>query len=274
MKDAYGELKDCIFFLLEEPANHNPYRKAVIYTIFALITLNVIMVVLETERELYLAYEPIFHWVEIVSVAVFTVEYGLRIWVCTEHPDYAHPVWGRLRFALAPLMLVDLVAIAPFYLPLMFALDLRILRIVRLTRVFRVLKLGRYSHAWETFAFVFRSKKEELLIAIVIIFVILTVSSSAMYFAEHEAQPEKFSSIPDAMWWGVVTLSTVGYGDIYPITPVGKLIGAVVALSGIALFALPAGIIVAGLAEWVQVKHRMECMQEGAPPPGYERPKG
>jgi voltage-gated potassium channel len=271
VKDAYRELKDCIYFLLEEPANHNPYRKAVIYTIFALITLNVIMVVLETEQALYLVYEPIFHLVEIVSVAVFTVEYGLRIWVCTEHPDYAHPVWGRLRFALAPLMLIDLVAIAPFYLPLVVPLDLRILRIVRLTRVFRVLKLGRYSHAWETFAYVFRSKKEELFIAIVIIFVILTVASSAMYYAEHEAQPEKFSSIPAAMWWGVVTLSTVGYGDIYPITPAGKLIGAVVALSGIALFALPAGIIVAGLAEWVQVKQRMECMEEEAPLYGNEQ---
>jgi voltage-gated potassium channel len=241
--------------LLEAPANHNLARKLVVYFLFIMISANILVVFLETVQPVYQEYETILLIFTYVSIGIFTIEYFLRLWVCTLRPEYESPIQGRVRYAITPLAIFDLLAILPFYIPLLLPFDLRVLRIFRLTRVFTVLKLGRFSNAWETFAYVLRTKKEELIISGIIIFMVLTISSTAMYFIEHSVQPEKFSSIFDAMWWGVVTLSTVGYGDVYPITPLGKLVGAVVALSGIALFALPAGIIVAGLVECVHVRN-------------------
>jgi voltage-gated potassium channel len=145
-------------------------------------------------------------------------------------------------------------------MPLVLPVDLLVLRVFRLTRVFTVLKLGRFSNAWDSITYTVRTRKEELLVSAVLIFMILAVSSTVMYYIENPAQPQKFSSIPSTMWWGVVTLSTVGYGDMYPVTPLGKLVGSLVAISGIALFALPAGIIAAGLVE--SLHHREGWDQE------------
>jgi voltage-gated potassium channel len=242
--------------LLEGPADRDLPRKIVIAFLFSLISLNVFIVIIETEPGVYAAYAPILQAIVLFSLVAFTVEYLLRFWVCTLNPAYTSPVLGRLRYAATPLALFDLIAILPFFIPLVLPFDLLVLRIFRLTRVFTVLKMGRFSRAWDSLAFTLRSRKEELFIAAILIFMTLAVSSTLMYYIENPAQPQKFSSIPNTMWWGVVTLSTVGYGDIYPITPLGKLVGAVVALSGIALFALPAGIIAAGLVESVQHRNR------------------
>ena len=145
--------------------------------------------------------------------------------------------------------LVDLFAVLPFYLPMIFPFDLRFIRAFRLFRLFRLFKLARYSVAFKTLGRVIKLKKEELNIAVFIIFLLLIVSSSLMYFVEHNVQPNTFQSIPHALWWGVSTLTTVGYGDIYPITPIGKFLGAIIALLGIGIFALPAGIFASGFAE-------------------------
>jgi len=235
--------------LLEGPAEGDLPRKIVIAFLFILISLSVVIVFLETESEFYAAYGDTLMAITLFAVAVFSVEYLLRLWVCTLNPAYADPVRGRLRYMVSPLAIFDLVAILPFYIPLVLPMDLLVLRLFRLTRVFTVLKLGRFSNAWDSLTYTVRSRKEELVISAVLIFIILAVSSTVMYYIENPAQPQKFSSIPHTMWWGVVTLSTVGYGDMYPITPLGKFVGALVAISGIALFALPAGIIAAGLVE-------------------------
>ena len=216
--------------------------------IMGLIFLNVAAVVLETVDWIYLRYAFIFNAFEIFSVAVFTVEYTLRVWSCTANPDFKDPVRGRLRFMVTPLALIDLMAVLPFYLPFVFA-DLRFMRALRLFRLLRVLKLARYSDSLQTFVDVLRLKKEELLLMLFAIMILLVVSSSLMYDAEHEAQPDAFSSIPAAMWWGIVTLATVGYGDVYPVTPWGKLIGSIVVILGIGLFALPTGVLASGFAE-------------------------
>ena len=148
-------------------------------------------------------------------------------------------------------MLIDLLSFLPFYLPLV-GMDLRIIRAVRLFRLFRLFKMGRYSQSLTKLANVIKSKKEELVITLFSGGVLLIIASSLMYFIEREAQPVVFGSIPNAMWWGAVTLTTVGYGDVYPVTLLGKFVGAFIAVLGIGLFALPAGIIASGFASELQ----------------------
>lgn len=213
-----------------------------------LIALNVAVVVVETVPEVAAVGDPFFRWFEIVSVAVFTAEYIARVWSSVEDPRYRRPVRGRLRFALTPLAVVDLLAVLPALLPLV-GFDLRILRGVRLFRLFRILKLGRYSRSLRTVGRVFRRRKGQLTIVLTALGFVLLVASSLMYLAEHEAQPEKFRSIPAAMWWGVVTLTTLGYGDVYPVTALGRIMAGIFAVSGVLMIALPTAILGAGFME-------------------------
>ncbi|XVH30673.1 ion transporter [Haloferacaceae archaeon DSL9] len=215
--------------------------------IMILILGNVVAVILETVDPLYTAYGYEFYLFEIVSVAVFSTEYIGRLWAATEHPEYSDPVRGRLRFALSPYMLIDMLAIVPFFLG--FLVDLRFLRAIRLLRFLRLFKLARYTESITLFATVLRKKKADLVVTSTIGAILLLLASSLMYFAERAAQPEAFSSIPEALWWGVVTLTTVGYGDVHPVTTLGKVIGAAVAVIGIGLFALPASILASGFME-------------------------
>ena len=222
-----------------------------------LILLNVMAVTLETvERFSY--YTHYFSAFEVFSIAVFTIEYLLRLWSCTADKKFESPVVGRIRFMVTPLALIDLMAVLPFYLPMIFPLDLRFIRVLRLFWVFRVFKMGRYTESFKTFGNVLRAKKEDLAVTVFSVLILLQVASSLMYYAEHSAQPARFSSIPAAMWWGVTTLTTLGYGDIYPVTVLGKILGAVIALLGIGLFALPAGILASGFAEEIQKKRQTQ----------------
>jgi voltage-gated potassium channel len=210
-----------------------------------LIAVNVGAAVLETDPTYFQEYFPFFSALTIVSVGIFTIEYILRLWVCVENPLYSGARWGRLSYAASPLAIIDLVTLVPFY-AVVFISNPDIAFLVRFSRILWILKLGHYTIALDTMAKVVRAKKEELSVAFFFLFLVLILSSSLMYYAENAAQPTKFTSILASMWWGVETLSTVGYGDIVPVTPLGKLIGSVVAISGIALFALPAGILASG----------------------------
>jgi voltage-gated potassium channel len=252
------DLKARVFGVLEPGDEDSKYFDPFI---MGLIMLNVAAVVLETVDWLYTSYAPIFNAFDLFSVAVFTVEYILRVWSCTIDPRFNDPVRGRLRFLVTPLALVDLMAVLPFYLPLLFP-DMRFMRAMRLFRLFRVLKLARYSESLQTFIDVLRLKKEELMVMFFAIMILLIISSSLVYDAEHEAQPEAFASIPAAMWWGIVTLATVGYGDVYPVTPWGRLIGSVVVILGIGLFALPTGVLASGFAEVLARRKEKEKIQK------------
>lgn len=207
-----------------------------------LIALNVVAVVLETVASVDAALHGFLLVFEAFSVAVFTVEYVARVWSCVEAPRYQRPLRGRVRFAATPLALIDLLAVLPSLLPFL-GLDLRILRGLRLFRLFRILKLTRYSRSLRMMGRAFRRSSEELVITLSVAGLAVLIASSIMYYAEHGAQPEQFSSIPAAMWWGVVTLTTLGYGDIYPVTTVGRLMGGVFAISGILLIAVPTAIL-------------------------------
>lgn len=219
-----------------------------------LILLNVVAVVMETVEAAGRPYRVYFRAFEVFSVAAFTIEYAARIWTCTADERYRGTILGRLRFAITPLALIDLMAILPFYVPAFIPLDLRYLRAIRLLRLFRALKMARYSDAQHTVGRVLRSKREELLVTAFAGVLLLVLASGLMYAFEREAQPEKFGSIPAAMWWAVITLTTVGYGDIYPITTAGKMAASAVTILGIGFVALPAGILASGFVQELQRK--------------------
>lgn len=227
--------------------------------IMTLIAINVAAVILETVDALAASYSSFFYYFELFSVVIFTVEYIGRVWAAIDNPAYEGPITGRLEFASRPLLIVDLLAILPFYLTAVgIQADLRFLRALRLIRLFRLLKLARYSTAMQSFGLVIHDKKEKLILAFSANLLLLVLASSVMYYIENPHQPEAFSSIPQAFWWGVATLTTVGYGDIHPITPLGQFIGAIVAMLGIGLFALPASILASGFIEQVDEEKGMK----------------
>ncbi len=217
-----------------------------------IITLNSVAIVLHTVPEYNQRFARLFYDFELFSVVFFTVEYLLRVWVCVENDTYHHWFWGRLRYIFSISGMIDILAIFPFYFSL-FATDLAIVRILRLFRIFRLFRMSRYSHAFRLIQRVVAEKKEELILSTILVVFMLIIVSSVMYYVEHSAQPDKFSSIPATMWWGVTAMTTVGYGDIHPITPLGKLLGGITAIVGIGLFALPTGILVSGFNEHIRV---------------------
>ena len=220
--------------------------------IISLIILNVLAVALETMRdvsELYAGPFKVFEW---FSMAVFSIEYGLRVWTCTVKPEFSSPIRGRIRYMLTPSAIIDLVVVIPFYLPFFFDMDLRFLRVLRLFRLFALFKMARYSQSLHLFKTVLRDTKEELLIVVAATMGLLIFASGVIYFIENKAQPEAFSSIPAAMWWAVSTMPTVGYGDVYPITNAGKIFGGFISMLGLGTFGLPVGIIAYGFIEELQ----------------------
>jgi voltage-gated potassium channel len=215
--------------------------------IMSLILLSVGAVIAGSVDAVRAEHGQLLSWIERISVTVFTLEYVARLWAAGDRETVRRPVVDRLGVATQPYMLVDLVAILPFFLGAV--LDLRFLRALRLFRFLRVLKLARYSTALRRFGRVVREKREEFTLTAVAAVIVLIVVSSAMYYAERGAQPEAFGSIPQAMWWGVVTLTTVGYGGVTPVTPLGRALNAAVAVLGIGLFSLPASVLASGFIE-------------------------
>ena len=248
------KIRKGLFEILEKDDGDNRLSRRFDLFIMIMIFLNMIAVIMETVASVYTNYEDFFEWFEIISVVVFTLEYIGRIWTCTLIEGYRHPIKGRIQFILSPIGLIDLLAILPFYLPFIMSIDGRILRLLRLFRLVRIFKMGRYSTAFQMIANVLNRRKEELLVTLTIVLLVLVLASSMMYYVEHEVQPEAFSSIPATMWWGVATLTTVGYGDVYPITSIGRILGAFIAIMGVGIFALPAGIIASGFEAEIRKK--------------------
>lgn len=223
--------------------------------IITLISVNVLVVIIETEPSVLDEYGYLFTPFEVFSIIIFTIEYIGRLLVCKLNPKYTNTKYAILRYAFTPMMLVDLAAILPFFLPFVVT-DTRFIRIIRLLRLFRLFKLARYSEPMQTLGDVFKAKAGDLAVAFFILFIVLIFASSLMYHAEHEAQPEAFSSIPTSMWWGIVTLTTIGYGDVYPVTVAGKFIAAGVAVLGIAVYAIPTGIMASAFTEELRKKRQ------------------
>ena len=240
--------------------------------LFALIIVNVVAFAFGTIEEFHVKYTDLLEYLNLVSVVIFTAEYLARLWVCVEFLPLRHlPHWkARLKFAFRPLMIVDFLAIAPFYLSVLFQIDLRVLRVFRLIRF---LKLARYSPAIQTLAKVVSNERHALCGAAIVMCALLLFASTVMYFLERNVQPEAFGSVPAAAWWAVATLTTVGYGDVTPATDLGKLFGGLMMIFGLGMFAIPIGIMATGFAQEINRREFVVTWSMVAKVPVFERLK-
>lgn len=241
-----------LFQILEIATDSDPASRTFDVFIMSLIILNSTLVVLNTVQGLLDPIRDFYLAFEVFAVAVFTVEYLLRVATATTDKRYERPILGRLRFITTPLAMIDLLSILPFYLPFI-GVNLTFMRVLRLVRV---LKLGRYSNAFRTLRVVLRDKRHDLLTALLIVSVLIIFMSGMLYFAERQAQPEYYSSIPESMWWSILALT--GNGQAPPVTLIGRLIGAMVSVLGVGLFALPAGIIASGFSSNLTERERRD----------------
>ncbi len=248
----YHRTKKNVHILLHPELGETRWDKLINAFIIILIILNVAAVMLETVHALQSDYGKWFHYFDLFSVSIFSVEYLLRVWSSNHDPRYRHPVYGRLKYMLSADALIDLVAILPFYLNLAFVFDLRVLRILRLLRFLRLFRLTAYMKSAQMVRNVFVTRASELKLSLVLIIFVIIIASSLLYFAEHQAQPQQFSSIPATFWWAIVTVASVGYGDMVPVTVLGKTLAGIISFAGLAIFALPAGIITAGFLEEIR----------------------
>ena len=190
--------------------------------------------------------------IEFVSIIIFTVEYALRIWTANLLFPDLNPVRARIRYVTSPMAIIDLISILPFLVPVLHTYNLIGVRVFRLVRLLRIFKLNRYSDALAAIGDVFRSKSQQMIASVFFVSMILILASLLIYYAEHDAQPDQFENAFSGLWWAVATLTTVGYGDIYPITPLGRFLGAIIAILGIGMVAVPTSILSAGFMETLE----------------------
>lgn len=254
---AHQRFRRQLFHILHKPSPDNPAARYVNYVLAALIVFNCFAVALETDAAMLKKYGPIFDSLERVSTALFLIEYLLRVWVCVEQERFSKSVFGRIKYALQPLTLLDLIAVASYLTPI----DLRFLRVFRISRLLRVLKMGDLEHSYHAIAAAVSARKAMLLVSVAMMAIAIYFSASVLYILEHKAQPDKFSSIPETLWWAVMTLTTIGYGDIIPITPAGKFCASLLSIFGIGLFALPTAILTTAI---------MSGAESGSEKPGHK----
>jgi voltage-gated potassium channel len=247
-----------IYEILDNPRPDDRVGRFINIALLLLIAANVVASILETDAALANEAPAFIKWFEWISIVVFSIEYLLRLWSCTADPRFTRAARVRARMATRPMALVDVMAVAPFYVELFLpgALDLRFLRVLRLLRLFRLLRHSRIAEAFATMVRVLQGKRIELAVSLAIVIVAMLLAAGAIYLAERGEQGTLFTSIPRAMWWAVETITTIGYGDMIPMTPVGRVIGSLVAFIGICAVALPVGIVSSGFIDELNRKRR------------------
>jgi voltage-gated potassium channel len=218
------------------------------------------LAILETEQAIAGGNEVFFRSAELLFGAIFSIEYLLRLWIAPDNPHWAKYRFPRLRYAFSVAAIIDFLAIVPTLASLGPGGGSVLLRFFRILRILRLAKLGRMSHALQDLGEAVHERRHELLLTVAIASFVLLVASTLMYWAEADAQPDKFGSIPRSMWWCIITLTTVGYGDAYPVTIQGKILSGLVAIAGIGLIAMPTGILAAAFSDVVQRRREVAAM--------------
>ena len=250
---SWQQLRRFVYNNLHNDDYKSTVSTCVNYLLIALIIGNVAAVLLESVNEFYQLYKPYFDIFENLSIMIFSGEYLLRLWsIVEQEPQEA--VWKqRIRWMKSGGAIIDLLAILPAYLNFIVPIDLRFLRVLRLVRL---LKLTRYFVSLQILLRVIQREKGSFQAVIFILVIMIVMTASAIYVVENKAQPEAFSSIPQSMWWAVVTLTTVGYGDVTPVTNLGRILGAFITILGVGIAALPAGILASGLANELNMRNQ------------------
>ncbi|WP_421723005.1 cyclic nucleotide-gated ion channel [Bauldia sp.] len=248
---ADPSLRRQVFEVVEGGARQVFLSRLFACILITLILVNVIAAVFETVPTMSSAYQTAFWWIEAVSVLAFTVEYFVRLWICVEHPRARDlPAWrARLNYIFTPAAIIDLIAIVPFFVVLLGGADVRTMVLIRLMRLF---KLGRYSTGFQSLYEAIRRERQALLASFLVLTSVVLISASLAYIAERRAQPEDFGTIPDSIWWALVTVTTVGYGETVPATLGGRIVGGLTMITGILMIALPVAIIGSSFAEVVR----------------------
>jgi voltage-gated potassium channel len=234
--------------LLEGHSKISIVAKSINIFLIILIISNVIAAIFESESNYHEQYSVEFALFEFISLSIFCAEYFLRLWCCVETKEYAHlpPSKARIKYIFSPIALIDLIAILPFIIAMFFSIDLRSLRLIR---VLRLLKLTHYFKGFNIFISVIAKELKSITAAMMVMIFLIVIAASLMHAIEGKIQPETFGSILRSLWWSVVTMTTVGYGDVVPVTPIGKVIATVIMLIGVGLVALPAGMLAARFGE-------------------------
>lgn len=241
--------------LLEGHSNISIVAKSINLLLIILIITNVIAAIFESEPNYHDKYLHEFALFEFISLSIFCGEYLLRLWCCVEAKEYSKlsNSKARLNYFFSPIALIDLIAILPFIIAMFFSIDLRSLRLIR---VLRLLKLTHYFKGFNIFISVIAKELKSITAAMMVMVFLIIIAASLMHAVEGDIQPETFGSILHSLWWSVVTMTTVGYGDVVPITATGKVIAAVIMLIGVGLVALPAGMLAARFGE--ELRERKE----------------
>jgi voltage-gated potassium channel len=245
-----GEFRRRLYEILEHGTIGDRTSLIVGRLIVALIVINLVSVTLESVPAYHARYGPLFAAVELLSLIIFTIEYALRVWVAAEHAPHAHlsAIQARWAFIRSPFGLIDLLAVLPFWFALFIPADLRVLLVFRIVRF---LKLARYSPAMRSLLDAVYGERRALFGCFVILIGAALLAASIMHLVERHAQPDKFGTIPDAMWWAIVTLATIGYGDVVPVTLLGRVVASVTIFFGMIMVALPIGIVATAFADEV-----------------------
>jgi voltage-gated potassium channel len=246
----FGQIRRRIAELLERGSVGDRASRAVDRTLVALIIVNLAAVTLESVPDLAARHRMAFSIIEMLSLLIFSTEYVLRVWVAPEHPAYGH-LTARLaqwRYVISWSGIIDLIAVLPFWLAFALPADLKVLQALR---ILRFLKLARYSPGMRSLLDALYAERRALVGCFLILMGATLLSATAMHLVEGRAQPERFGTIPDAMWWAIVTLGTIGYGDVVPVTVAGRLVAAATIFAGLLMIALPVGIVATAFAEQI-----------------------
>ena len=245
-------LRQKVFSLLHPTTTSGPLHRYIDHLIILSVLVSVLSIIFETLEQVQALFGPEFKLLEVITVTIFSIEYVGRVYSCCELPQFEHPIKGRLRYMMTVSALIDLLAISPFFLDMLLNknFDLRFLRVFRLSRL---LKLTRYTGTLNTLFKAVQREHRVLLASAFMMMLLVILTASLGYELEHDAQPDKFESIPSTMYWAVITLASVGYGDIAPITPLGRAMTVVISLIGIGIFAIPAGLMASAFTDQLRI---------------------